>query len=63
MTQQTCSSGPVFCAATVVQREQSTVYRWQEVRDYILERKDAIRGTDISQEELLTGKAPKKGFS
>ena len=46
-----------------MQREQSTVYRWQEVRDYILERKDAIRGTDISQEELLTGKAPKKGFS
>lgn len=43
--------------------EMRSVPEWQEVRDYVLQRKDAIRGTDISQEELLTGKAPKKGFS
>ena len=27
--------------------------RWQEVRDYILARRDAIRGKDISAEELM----------
>ena len=40
--------------------------RWQEVRDYILERRDAIRGKDLSQEELLEGPAAaagSKGFS
>eukprot|EP00892_Ulva_mutabilis_P011549 jgi/Ulvmu1/8767/UM048_0022.1 len=44
--------------------ELRSVPGWKEVRDYIVERRDAIRGKDLTQGELLEGKAPAgKGFS